>query len=135
MFKNVLNIASNNLTEIDILIIIVGVISIAFIIFLATIKIFHSGKINKHFLKICLEFSSLYQYGIEACPLLGTLGTVVSLIANSINTSELQNSFLYALTSTLWGLIIALICKALESLFRLNGYFEDKSVENNADEE
>ncbi len=129
MFKKVLNIAYNNMTEIDKAIIFVGIISLAFIFFLAAIKIFGRGKMNNSLMKACLKLSSLYQYGIEACPLLGTLGTVVSLIANSINTSELQNSFLYALTSTLWGLIMALICKAFESVFELNGYFETKAEE------
>lgn len=129
MLKQVLVTACSNMTGIDVLIIVVGILSIVFISFLATVKFLRHGETDKTFLKICLELSSLYQYGIEACPLLGTLGTVVSLIANSVNPSELESNFLYALTSTFWGLVMALICKALESIFRLNGYFEAKAQE------
>lgn len=129
MLKQVLVTACNNMTGIDVLIIVVGILSIIFISFLATVKIFGHGRMDKTFLNICLELSSLYQYGIEACPLLGTLGTVVSLIANSVNPGELQSNFLYALTSTFWGLVMALVCKALESVFRLNGYFEARAEE------
>lgn len=129
MLKQVLSTACSNMTGIDVLIIIVGVLSAGFIIFLAGVKIKGHGETNETFMKVCLELSSLYQYGIEACPLLGTLGTVVSLIANSIDPTELQSNFLYALTSTFWGLIMALVCKALESIFRLNGYFEAKAEE------
>lgn len=127
MLKQVLETACDNMTGIDKFILVVGILSMIFISFLATVKIFGRGRTDRLLLKICLELSSLYQYGIEACPLLGTLGTVVSLIANSIHPLELESNFLYALTSTFWGLVMALVCKALESIFRLNGYFEAKA--------
>lgn len=50
-------------------------------------------------------------------PLLGMLGTVVSLImmTDSINTAATE-SFLAALTSTFWGIVAALIFKGLDAL-------------------
>lgn len=50
-------------------------------------------------------------------PLLGMLGTVVSLImmTGSIDTAATE-SFFAALTSTFWGIVAALIFKALDAL-------------------
>ena len=50
-------------------------------------------------------------------PLLGMLGTVVSLImmTDSINTAATE-SFFAALTSTFWGIVAALIFKGLDAL-------------------
>ncbi|MGN0505490.1 MAG: hypothetical protein ACI4FZ_02960 [Lachnospiraceae bacterium] len=81
--------------------------------------------------KILLRINSLYQWGIEACPLLGTLGTVVALIAqtNSSGNIEVQANFMYALTSTFWGIIGALVCKFTESLLGINGYYENLAEE------
>lgn len=120
MIIHVLKIAIQKMSFLDGFILFTGLFSIALIL---TCTIIKYRKLDS---KLAPLFISLYQYGIEACPLLGTLGTVISLINSSMNSSELQGSFLFALTSTLWGLIMALICKFLESLFRLNEYFEEK---------
>jgi chemotaxis protein MotA len=49
-------------------------------------------------------------------PLLGMLGTVISLIpmVNTIGTAN-TSSFFSALTSTFWGIVAALICKLFDS--------------------
>lgn len=59
---------------------------------------------------------ALYSNFTTMFPLLGMLGTVVSLImmADSINTAATE-SFFAALTSTFWGIVAALIFKALDA--------------------
>lgn len=47
-------------------------------------------------------------------PLLGILGTVISLLGMVGNTSDVTGSFFAALTSTFWGLVFAIIFKFLD---------------------
>lgn len=47
-------------------------------------------------------------------PLLGILGTVISLLGMVGNTSDVEGSFFAALTSTFWGLVFAIIFKFLD---------------------
>ncbi|MCI5751735.1 MAG: MotA/TolQ/ExbB proton channel family protein [Oscillospiraceae bacterium] len=47
-------------------------------------------------------------------PLLGILGTVISLLGMVGNTSDVEGSFFAALTSTFWGLVFAMIFKFLD---------------------
>ncbi len=47
-------------------------------------------------------------------PLLGILGTVISLLGMVGNTSDIEGSFFAALTSTFWGLVFAIIFKMLD---------------------
>ena len=47
-------------------------------------------------------------------PLLGILGTVVSLIPMVQSVDNMQQNFYFALTSTLWGLIFAIFFKVLD---------------------
>ena len=58
-------------------------------------------------------------------PLLGILGTVVSLLplVNGLGQAQVQTNFFAALTSTLWGLVFAIIFKILDGL--LSGSIED----------
>ena len=62
-------------------------------------------------------------------PLLGILGTVVSLLPMVANLSDMQQNFFAALTSTFWGLVFAIIFKLLDG-FLLSAVIEDndKSV-------
>ena len=82
--------------------------------------------------------ADIYQWGIDSCPLLGTLGTVVALIVTTSSNGgeELKADFMYALTSTFWGLVWAVLCKLLESALGVNGYYEalaeDLETEDNA---
>ena len=79
---------------------------------------------NSKWMKRNLRRSIRYQWGIDVCPLLGTLGTVVGLINNTVS-GDLEKNFLLALTTTFWGLLFAILCKMLESFSGINGYFEE----------
>jgi len=48
-------------------------------------------------------------------PLLGILGTVISLIGMVGNTTDIEGNFFAALTSTFWGLIFAIVFKFLDA--------------------
>lgn len=63
-------------------------------------------------------------------PLLGILGTVVSLLPMVANLSDMQQNFFAALTSTFWGLVFAIVFKLLDG-FLLASVIEDnaRSVE------
>ena len=107
-----LEIALKNVTFIDIVIIIVF---IAALVLCAVICIM--DKKEKKKTETAELFYRFIQYSIEALPLLGTLGTVIGLINNSINADALQSNFLYALTSTFWGLVGAIIVKFVDSIW------------------
>ena len=47
-------------------------------------------------------------------PLLGILGTVVSLIPMVQSTEGMEQNFYFALTSTLWGLVFSIFFKVLD---------------------
>ena len=49
-------------------------------------------------------------------PLLGILGTVLSLLPMVADLSNMQMNFFAALTSTLWGLIFAIVLKVLDNI-------------------
>ncbi len=66
------------------------------------------------------QSEKLYQIFVaitSILPLLGILGTVIALL-NSANADIelLKTNFTFALTSTFWGLMGAIICKALEGV-------------------
>ena len=49
-------------------------------------------------------------------PLLGILGTVVSLLPMVADLSNMQMNFFSALTSTFWGLVFAIVFKLLDGI-------------------
>lgn len=107
-----LRTALKNITFIDGLIIVVF---IAALVLCVVIHILHKKEKEK-----TDTADLLYRfivYSIEALPLLGTLGTVIGLISNAVNPDELQSNFLYALTSTFWGLVGAIILKFVDSMW------------------
>ena len=57
-------------------------------------------------------------------PLLGILGTVVSLLPMVANLADMQQNFFAALTSTFWGLVFASVFKLLDG-FLLSAVIED----------
>lgn len=57
---------------------------------------------------------TLYVNLTGVFPLLGILGTVISLIGMVGSTSGIEGSFFAALTSTFWGLIFAILFKVLD---------------------
>lgn len=56
-------------------------------------------------------------------PLLGILGTVLSLLNMAQDLTNVQNNFFGALTSTFWGLIFAIMYKLIDG--RLSSIIED----------
>ena len=61
-------------------------------------------------------------------PLLGILGTVISLIPMVSDMADMQQNFFAALTSTFWGLIFAIIFKLLDGLLSSKIEDNDKNV-------
>jgi len=107
-----LEIALKNVTFIDIVIIIVFIAALVL-----CVAIHIMDKKEKYKTETAELFYRFIQYAIEALPLLGTLGTVIGLINNSINAEALQSNFLYALTSTFWGLVGAIIVKFADTMW------------------
>ena len=68
---------------------------------------------------------SVFANLIMIFPLLGILGTVLSLLpmVSTMGQSEMQANFFLALTSTLWGLVFAIIYKAVDGF--VAGQVED----------
>lgn len=67
----------------------------------------------------------IFMNFIMIFPLLGILGTVVSLLplVSGLGQAQVQSNFFAALTSTLWGLVFAIVFKILDGL--LSGGIED----------
>lgn len=105
-------IALQNVTLIDVLIIVVFIASLVLCVVIHILD-----KKEKQKTATAELFYRFIQYSIEAMPLLGTLGTVIGLINNSINADALQSNFLYALTSTFWGLVGAIIVKFVDAMW------------------
>lgn len=68
---------------------------------------------------------SLFSNFIMIFPLLGILGTVISLLpmVTTLGQTQMQANFFSALTSTLWGLVFAIIFKAIDGY--VSGRVED----------
>ncbi|MDE5620612.1 MAG: MotA/TolQ/ExbB proton channel family protein [Ruminococcus sp.] len=61
-------------------------------------------------------------------PLLGILGTVISLLSLVSDTSNITGNFYGALTSTFWGLVFAIIFKFLDGIISAKIEDNEKSV-------
>ena len=61
-------------------------------------------------------------------PLLGILGTVVSLLPMVAELSDMQQNFFAALTSTFWGLVFAILFKLLDGFLSSRLEDNDKNV-------
>lgn len=61
-------------------------------------------------------------------PLLGILGTVVSLLPMVADMADMQTNFFAALTSTFWGLVFAILFKLLDGFLSARMEDNDKSV-------
>ena len=61
-------------------------------------------------------------------PLLGILGTVVSLLPMVAELADMQSNFFAALTSTFWGLVFAILFKLLDGFLSARMEDNDKSV-------
>ncbi len=74
---------------------------------------------------------SLYSVFINLTgifPLLGILGTVISLLGLVSDTSNITGNFYGALTSTFWGLVFAIIFKFLDGIISAKIEDNEKSV-------
>ena len=75
---------------------------------------------------------SLYSVYINVTsifPLLGILGTVVSLLPMVADMANMQSNFFAALTSTFWGLVFAIIFKLLDGFLSSRMEDNEKSVQ------
>ena len=61
-------------------------------------------------------------------PLLGILGTVVSLLPMVADMADMTQNFFAALTSTFWGLVFAIIFKLLDGFLSSRIEDNDKNV-------
>lgn len=77
----------------------------------------HTGKLYSIFVNLTGIF-----------PLLGILGTVVSLLGLVADTSDITGNFYGALTSTFWGLVFAIIFKFLDGVVSAKIEDNEKSV-------
>lgn len=78
----------------------------------------NSKELNFHYIRILKEketkYYNLFTSITSIFPLLGILGTIISLLKLiTFTNQEVMMSFSTALTSTFWGLIFAIIYKAL----------------------
>ena len=74
---------------------------------------------------------SLYSVFVNVTcifPLLGILGTVVSLLPMVSELADMQTNFFAALTSTFWGLVFAIIFKLLDGFLSSRMEDNDKAV-------
>ena len=107
-----LEVALKNITFIDAVIIITFIAALVL-----CVVIYFMYRREMHKTDTGELFYRFLKYAIDALPLLGTLGTVIGLINNSVNPDALQTNFLYALTSTFWGLVGAIVLKFLDELW------------------
>ena len=74
---------------------------------------------------------SLYSVFVNVTaifPLLGILGTVVSLLPMVADMADMQTNFFAALTSTFWGLVFAILFKLLDGFLASRMEDNDKAV-------
>ena len=78
----------------------------------------HTGKLYSLFVNLTGIF-----------PLLGILGTVISLLGMVSDMSNVQGNFYGALTSTFWGLIFSIIFKPLDGVVAAKIEDNEKNVQ------
>ncbi len=74
------------------------------------------------------SFYSIFANLTAIFPLLGILGTVVSLLPMVAELTDMQQNFFAALTSTFWGLVFAIIFKLLDGFLSARLEDNDKNV-------
>ena len=77
----------------------------------------HTGKLYSLFVNLTGIF-----------PLLGILGTVVSLLSLVGDMSDVTGNFYGALTSTFWGLVFAILFKFLDGMIAPKIEYNERSV-------
>jgi len=76
------------------------------------------------------KYYSMFATLTGIFPLMGILGTVVSLIPLVQDIQNMQGSFFVALTSTLWGLIFAIFFKILDGMLYPRIERNNRSIED-----
>lgn len=71
---------------------------------------------------------SIFSNVTAIFPLMGILGTVVSLLPMVADLADMQQNFFAALTSTFWGLIFAITFKLLDGFLSARLEDNDKNV-------
>lgn len=71
---------------------------------------------------------ALFVNGTAIFPLLGILGTVVSLLPMVSQLGDMQTNFFTALTSTFWGLVFAIAFKLCDAFLSARMEDNDKNV-------
>ena len=71
---------------------------------------------------------SVYVNVTAIFPLLGILGTVVSLLPMVSELADMQTNFFAALTSTFWGLVFAILFKLLDGFLSSRMEDNDKAM-------
>lgn len=61
-------------------------------------------------------------------PLMGILGTVISLLPMVMDMADMQQNFFAALTSTFWGLVFAIVFKFMDGFLGAKIEENDKNV-------
>ncbi|MBO4839136.1 MAG: MotA/TolQ/ExbB proton channel family protein [Lachnospiraceae bacterium] len=74
-------------------------------------------------------FYSIFANLTAIFPLMGILGTVVSLLPMVAELTDMQQNFFAALTSTFWGLVFAIIFKLLDGFLSARLEDNDKNVD------
>ena len=74
------------------------------------------------------SFYAIFANLTAIFPLLGILGTVVSLLPMVAELTDMQQNFFAALTSTFWGLVFAIIFKLLDGFLSARLEDNDKNV-------
>ncbi len=73
-------------------------------------------------------FYTIFANVTSIFPLLGILGTVVSLLPMVADMADMTQNFFAALTSTFWGLVFAIIFKLLDGFLSSRIEDNDKNV-------
>ena len=79
-----------------------------------------------------IRTGSLYSLFVNLTgifPLLGILGTVISLLGMVGDMTNVQDNFYGALTSTFWGLVFAIIFKFLDGIISAKIEDNEKNVQ------
>ena len=74
-------------------------------------------------------FYSIFANLTAIFPLMGILGTVVSLLPMVAELTDMQQTFFAALTATFWGLVFAILFKLLDGFLSARLEDNDKNVD------
>ena len=86
-------------------------------------------RLTAIFLAFVKQISFLFVNLTGIFPLLGILGTVISLLGMVGDMTNVQDNFYGALTSTFWGLVFAIIFKFLDGIISAKIEDNEKNVQ------